>query len=165
MLLDLETYWTIPNCQPWWRNQALKDAFWVPIYFPQKQVDPTDPATSERHHNEIDTRKRWAARRFDIPRWSKNFAGQDTHLWSGRKWEKYPLANQHNYEKSPQEMVKGGYWDIPAFIVGCYVFFPVDMLMFNVSSLPSMLFFFCDGDFGAILPRTFTVDVWFEWGR
>jgi hypothetical protein len=68
MLLDLETYWTIPNCQPWWRNQALKDAFWVPIYFPQKQVDPTDPATSERHHNEFDTRKRWAARRFDIPR-------------------------------------------------------------------------------------------------
>lgn len=48
MLLDLETYWTIPNCQPWWRNQALKDAFWVLIYFPQKQVDPTDPATSER---------------------------------------------------------------------------------------------------------------------
>ena len=67
MLLDLEPYWTIPNCQPWWRNQALKDAFWVPIYFPQKQVDPTDPATSERHHNEFDTRKRWAARRFDIP--------------------------------------------------------------------------------------------------
>ena len=43
-------------------------------------------------------------------------------------------------------MVKGGCWDIPAFIVGCYVFFVVG-----------------GGGFGTILPLTFAVDVWIEW--
>ena len=36
------------------------------------------------------------------------------------------------------------------------------MLLFNVSSLPLM--FYVVGGFGTILPRTFTVDVWIEWG-
>ena len=54
--------------------------------------------------------------------------------------------------------VKGGCWDIPAFIVGCYGFYVYVQCLF----LP--FDFLRGGGFGTILPLTFTVDVWFRWG-
>ena len=48
-------------------------------------------------------------------------------------------------------MVKGGCWDIPAFIVGCYGFYAVVVQCFFLT-----FDVFSGGDFGTILPRTFT---------
>ena len=48
-----------------------------------------------------------------------------------------------------EKMVKGGCWDIPAFIVGCYGFYvDVQCLIFTFDVL-------CGGDCGTILPKTF----------
>jgi hypothetical protein len=59
---------------------------------------------------------------------------------------------------SGKKMVKQGCWDIPAFIVGCYGFYVIVQCFFLIFDV------LCGGGFGTILPRTFTVDVWIEWG-
>ena len=51
-------------------------------------------------------------------------------------------------------MVKGGCWDIPAFIVACYGFYVIVQCFFFTFDV------FGGGGFGTILPLTFTVDVW-----
>ena len=55
-------------------------------------------------------------------------------------------------------MVKQGCWDIPVFIVGCYGFHVIVQCFFPTFDA------LCDRGFGTILPLTFTVDVWIEWG-
>ena len=45
-------------------------------------------------------------------------------------------------------MVKGGYWDIPAFVVGCYGFNVVVQCLFLTFDV------LCGGDCGTILPPT-----------
>jgi len=63
-----------------------------------------------------------------------------------------------DHQKEWEKMVKQGYWDNIPVIVPCYGFYVIVQgffLIFDVS---------CDTGFGKILPLTFTVDVWIEWG-
>ena len=55
-------------------------------------------------------------------------------------------------------MVKGGCWDIPAFIVGCYAFYVCVQCFFLTFDVLG------GGVSGSDFPPTFTVDVWIEWG-
>ena len=57
-----------------------------------------------------------------------------------------------------KKMVKQGCWDIPVFIVGCYGFYVIVQCFFPTFDV------LCDRGFGTILPLTFTVDAWIEWG-
>ena len=57
-----------------------------------------------------------------------------------------------------KKMVKGGCWDIPAFIVGCYGFYVVVQCFFLTFDV------LCGGVSGSDFPLTFTVNVWIEWG-
>jgi hypothetical protein len=49
-----------------------------------------------------------------------------------------------------EKMVKGGCWDFPAFIVGCYGFYVLVQCFFLIFDV------LCGGVFGTILPLTFT---------
>ena len=59
---------------------------------------------------------------------------------------------------SHKKMVKGGCWDIPAFIVGCYVFYVMVQCFIPTFDV------FRVGDFGTILPLKCSAVVWIEWG-
>ena len=60
--------------------------------------------------------------------------------------------------KYQEKMVKGGYWDIPAFIVGCYGFYVLVQCFFPTFAV------LCGGNCGTILPLTFTSLFGLRWG-
>ena len=66
-----------------------------------------------------------------------------------------PLEGWVKFQK---KMLKGGCWDIPAFIVGCYGFYVIVQWFFLTFDV------LCGGDCGTILSRTFTSLFGFRWG-
>ena len=69
-----------------------------------------------------------------------------------------PPVNRNFPKIAGKKMVKGGCWDIPAFIVGCYGFYVYVQCFFPTFDV------LCGGVSGSDFPLTFTVDVWIEWG-
>ena len=57
-----------------------------------------------------------------------------------------------------KKMIKQGCWDIPKVYVGCCGFYIYVQCFFPTFDV------LCGGGFGTILPLTFAVDVWIEWG-
>jgi hypothetical protein len=58
---------------------------------------------------------------------------------------------QKYISKNGKHMVKGGCWDIPRVCVGSYGFYVIVQCFFLTVD------YFLSGDFGTILPLTFTV--------